>query len=67
MNLSELILRRARMQPHLPAIIERKGTIATYGDLADRVSRTAAHLAALGVARGDQVGLCLKDDSNARS
>ena len=49
------------MQPHVAALIERDQTI-TYGELADRVLRTADHLAKLGVVRGDQVGLCLKDD-----
>ena len=62
MNLIEPILRHARMQPHVAALIEREQTIA-YGELADRVLRTADHLAKLGVVRGDQVGLCLKDDS----
>ncbi len=50
------------MQPHAAALIEREQTI-TYGELADRVFRTAGYLAKLGVVRGDQVGLCLKDDS----
>ncbi len=50
------------MQPGVAALIEQDRTM-TYGELADRVLRTASHLAKLGVARGDQVGLCLKDDS----
>jgi long-chain acyl-CoA synthetase len=50
------------MQPHEAAFIEQEKTM-TYGELADRVLRTASHLAKLGVARGGQVGLCLKDDS----
>src|ERR1043166_6333661 len=62
MNVMEPILWRARMQPDVAALIEQEKTI-TYGELADRVLRTANHLAKLGVARGDQVGLCLKDDS----
>jgi hypothetical protein len=45
-----------------PALIEGEQTI-TYGELADRVLRTAGHLAKLGVVRGDYVGLCLRDDS----
>src|SRR5664279_5256159 len=62
MNLIEPIFWHARKQPHVAAIIERERTI-TYGELADRVLRTAGHLAKLGIVRGDQVGLCLKDDS----
>jgi acyl-coenzyme A synthetase/AMP-(fatty) acid ligase len=61
-NLVEPILRHARMQPQAAALIEREKTIS-YGDLADRVLRTAGHLAKLGVVSGDKVGLCLRDDS----
>jgi acyl-CoA synthetase (AMP-forming)/AMP-acid ligase II len=61
MNLTEPILRHGRMQPDAIALIERERTV-TYGTLADLVLRTAAHLAALGIKQGDQVGICLKDD-----
>jgi len=63
MNLIEPILWHAQMQPRAAALIEREQTV-TYAQLADRVLRTAGHLAKLGVVRGDQVGLCLKDDSH---
>ena len=49
------------MRPDASALIDGERTI-TYGALADFIIRTAGHLAALGVKRGDQVGLCLKDD-----
>lgn len=62
MNLTEPILRHARMQPQAPALIEGE-SITSYAELADLVLRTAANLAALGIGSGDQVGLCLKDDS----
>jgi acyl-CoA synthetase (AMP-forming)/AMP-acid ligase II len=62
MNLTEPILRHGRMQPRSAAVIEREQTM-TYGELADRVLRTAGHLVKLGIARGDHVGLCLKDGS----
>src|SRR5262249_44828722 len=55
------ILRHGRMQPEVPALIDEDRTI-TYGELTDLVWRTAGHLAALGVRRGDQVGIFLKDD-----
>ena len=61
MNLTDPIFRHARMQPHTAALIDGERTI-TYSALADVVMRTAGHLVALGVNRGDQVGLCLKDD-----
>ena len=61
MNLTDPILRHARMQPHAAALIDRERTI-TYSALAEIVMRTAGHLAARGIRRGDQVGLCLKDD-----
>jgi acyl-CoA synthetase (AMP-forming)/AMP-acid ligase II len=61
MNLAKLILSHARLQPRVPAIIDGKETI-TYGELAELVLGTAGHLQLLGVRRGDQVGLCLKDN-----
>src|SRR5258708_27639183 len=62
MNLTDSILRHARMQPRSVALIEREQTM-TYGELADRILRTAGYLATLGIVRGDHVGLCLKEDS----
>jgi acyl-CoA synthetase (AMP-forming)/AMP-acid ligase II len=62
MNLTEPILRHARMQPQAVALIEGERTMS-YAVLADRILHTAGHLAALGVRPGDRVGLGLKDDS----
>ncbi len=61
MNVVEPILRRGRMQPGAIALVDDDRTI-TYGELSGLVLRTAGHLGALGVRRGDYVGLCLKDD-----
>ena len=61
MNLVEPILRHGRMRPEDVALVD-EDRIITYGELAELVWRTAGHLAALGVRRGDRVGLCLKDD-----
>jgi acyl-coenzyme A synthetase/AMP-(fatty) acid ligase len=62
MNLTDPILRHARIQPHVAALVDGERTI-TYSALADIVLRTVGYLAALGVKKGDYVGLCLKDDS----
>ena len=61
MNLVDAILRHARYQPAVAALIDEDRTI-TYGELAGLVLRTAGHLTKLGVRRGDYVGLCLKDN-----
>jgi acyl-coenzyme A synthetase/AMP-(fatty) acid ligase len=61
MNLTEPILRHARMQPDAIALIDGTRPI-TYRQLADLVTRTAGHLYALGLGAGDAVGLCLLDD-----
>ncbi len=61
MNLVDPILRHGRQQPEAVALVDEDRTL-TYGELAELVWRTAGHLAQLGVRRGDQVGLCLKDD-----
>jgi long-chain acyl-CoA synthetase len=62
MNLTAAIFRHARMQSKVAALIEGERTI-TYRELADSVLRIAAHLTKAGVLRGDQIGVCLKDDS----
>lgn len=61
MNLTEPILRHARLQPDQAALIDGRRVIA-YSELGDLVLRTAGHLAALGVKWGDQVGICLRDN-----
>jgi len=61
-NLTEPILRHAQLQPDVPALIEGDRTV-TYAILADGVLRSISRLTALGVKPGDQIGLCLKDDS----
>ncbi len=60
MNLIEPILRHAKLQPDVIAIINSERSI-TYRELAPLVLRTAGHLAAHGVVAGDRVALCLKD------
>ncbi len=50
------------MQPKLAALVEGERAL-TYGELAECVLRAAGHLTKLGVVRGDQIGVCLKDDS----
>jgi acyl-coenzyme A synthetase/AMP-(fatty) acid ligase len=59
-NVIEPILRHGRTAPATVALIDEDRTI-TYGELLGLVQRTAGHLSALGVQRGDYVGFCLKD------
>src|SRR3984885_5108733 len=61
MNLTDPILRHARMRPNATALVEGERTIS-YATLADRILHTAGHLTALGIRPGDRVGLGLKDD-----
>jgi acyl-coenzyme A synthetase/AMP-(fatty) acid ligase len=60
-NVIDPILRHGRVQPATIAVIDDDRTI-TYRELAELVLRTTGHLCALGVKRGDYVGVCLKDD-----
>jgi len=60
MNLIQPILNYAKTRPDAPALVDGEHEIR-YGELAWLILRTAAHLAALGIAPGDRVGLCLKD------
>jgi acyl-coenzyme A synthetase/AMP-(fatty) acid ligase len=60
MNVVGPILHFGKTRPNAPALIEGERTIS-YHELAMLVARTAGHLAALGLQRGDRVGLCLKD------
>jgi len=60
MNLIQPILNYAKTRPDAPALVEGDREIR-YAELADLVLRTASHLAALGAAPGDRVGLCLRD------
>jgi acyl-coenzyme A synthetase/AMP-(fatty) acid ligase len=60
-NIVEPVLRHGRIQPATVALVDEDRTIS-YGELAELVLRTAGHLRAIGVQRGDYVGLCLKDD-----
>lgn len=60
MNIVGVILNHARTRPDAPALVEGGRTV-DFRQLAALVERTAAHLGALGLVRGDRVGLCLKD------
>jgi acyl-coenzyme A synthetase/AMP-(fatty) acid ligase len=59
-NIVDPVLHYGRTQPTTIALVDEDRTI-TYAELSDLVPRTAGHLCALGVRRGDYVGLCLKD------
>jgi acyl-coenzyme A synthetase/AMP-(fatty) acid ligase len=62
MNVAGRILHFGKTRSFAAALVEGERTI-TYGELAAMVRRTAVHLAALGLQRGERVGLCLKDSS----
>src|SRR5205807_6180630 len=49
----------AAAQPGLAAIVSRKGTKMSYGELDARADAVARRLRALGVGRDDIVGICL--------
>src|SRR5262245_1969552 len=60
MNFFTPILSHARTRPDAPALIDGERTVS-YGELANLVRHVAGRLVALGVARGDRVGICLRD------
>jgi acyl-coenzyme A synthetase/AMP-(fatty) acid ligase len=60
MNVVGPILHFGKTRRHATALIDATREI-TYGELADLIRQTADHLAALGLRRGDRIGLCLHD------
>jgi fatty-acyl-CoA synthase len=54
----EVLARAALLAPDVEAVVTASERI-TYGELAARVTRIRAGLAAAGIGRGDRVGLCL--------
>ncbi|RSD20905.1 AMP-binding protein [Amycolatopsis eburnea] len=54
----EVLARAALLAPDVEAVVTGSERV-TYGELADRVSRVRAGLAAAGIGRGDRVGICL--------
>ncbi|HEY3470643.1 MAG TPA: AMP-binding protein [Amycolatopsis sp.] len=54
----EVLARAALLAPDVEAVVTASERI-TYGELADRVARVRAGLAAAGIGRGDRVGICL--------
>ena len=60
MNLVQLLLRRARLQPDARAIAHGKRAVVSYGQLAGRVARLASGLKSkLQLQTGDRVGLAM--------
>ena len=60
MNLASIPLSHASSRPDHPAI-EENGDILTHAQSARRIGAYAATLAHHSIARGDRVGLCLRD------
>ena len=62
MNLAQLLLKSARSLPERPALAVGRRPVATYGELAARVSRLSASLRnKFGLAAGDRVALAMKN------
>ena len=59
-NAAEIVLHRAGRLKDKPALFHSGGTV-TFGEFISLVNRTATAFSALGVGRGDRVGLMLKD------
>ncbi|MCR6484874.1 AMP-binding protein [Amycolatopsis sp. OK19-0408] len=54
----EVLARAALLAPDVEALVTAEERV-TYGELAERVTRIRAGLAAAGIGRGDRVGICL--------
>ncbi|MEV4602975.1 AMP-binding protein [Amycolatopsis sp. NPDC049253] len=54
----EVLARAALLAPDVEAVVTAEERV-TYGELARRVERVRAGLAAAGIGRGDRVGICL--------
>jgi acyl-CoA synthetase (AMP-forming)/AMP-acid ligase II len=63
MNLADALSHHVRSRPDHPALVEGGRTIL-YRDLDPLVRRTAGHMAALGLARGEIVGVALADTAD---
>ena len=61
MNLAEPLDTNALRRPDRPAVVTRD-IVITHSEFRDMVCRRATRLAELGVARGDIVGVNLKDN-----
>jgi len=61
MNLAQLLHASARRLPQAPALARGARTVASYGELSERVARLAGGLLRRGLARGDRVGLAMKN------
>ncbi|HEU4645505.1 MAG TPA: long-chain fatty acid--CoA ligase [Burkholderiales bacterium] len=61
MNLAQLLHASARRLPQAPALARGARTVASYGELSERVARLAGGLLRRGFARGDRVGLAMKN------
>jgi amino acid adenylation domain-containing protein len=57
-SLDQLVQKQAHRNPHRVAVTAEDGEL-TYADLVEQAARLAAHLASVGVAPGDLVGVCM--------
>lgn len=62
-NIASMLDHQARRKPDHPAIVEGD-TVLTHAVLARRVRLWAAHLTALGLRKGDVIGVALRDSAD---
>jgi olefin beta-lactone synthetase len=55
MNITRHFFEAAQKHPEKPAIIDRDGTVLTFGELAAEVKKAAAYYRSKGIGRGDRV------------
>src|SRR5512133_76970 len=61
LNLSNLLLRIARMDPDRPAIFNGTQRVASHAQWAERCARLAGHFQAAGLQPGDRVALFMRN------
>ncbi|MGL5891956.1 MAG: AMP-binding protein, partial [Bacteroidia bacterium] len=55
MNITRHFFEAAEKHPENPAIIDRDGTVLSFGELAGEVKKAAAYYRSKGIGRGDRV------------
>jgi len=61
MNLAQLLHASARRLPRAPALARGTRTVASYGELSERVARLAGAMRGRGLTHGDRIALAMKN------